>query len=80
MAGYECEEMAVDIKYNLRQQTDKLEKSTLMNLYDMQKDMIMGSRLLKLIAAERKKNSLVLYAVIGFLILAVVLILYFALF
>jgi len=46
----------------------------------MQKDMVMGSRLLKLIAAERKKNSLVLYGVIGLLILAMALILYFVFF
>jgi hypothetical protein len=46
----------------------------------MQRDMVMGSRLLKLIAAERKKNSLVLYGVIGLIFLAVVLILYFAFF
>jgi hypothetical protein len=46
----------------------------------MQRDMVMGSRLLKLIAAERKKNSWVLYGVIAMLILAVVLILYFAIF
>jgi len=27
--------MAADIKYNLKQQSDKLEKSTLKNLYEM---------------------------------------------
>ena len=33
--GMECEDMARDIKFNLQSQSDKLENSTLRNLYEM---------------------------------------------
>ena len=33
--GRECEDMARDIKFNLRSQTDKLENKTMKNLYGM---------------------------------------------
>ena len=37
--GLECEEHAIDIKYNLKQQSHKLETSTLKNLLTMQRDL-----------------------------------------
>jgi hypothetical protein len=60
--GFECEEIAKDIKYNLRSQTEKLEGSTLQNLFGMQGDLTVASRLLKMIDWERKKNK---YVIIG---------------
>ena len=35
MVGHECEDMAKDIKFNLKQQSDKLENSTLKNLFEI---------------------------------------------
>ena len=35
MTGYEMEDVANDIKFNLRQQSAKLEKSILAKLYEM---------------------------------------------
>ena len=60
--GFECEDIAKDIKYNLRSQTDKLESSTLQNLFGMQSDLTVANKLLKLIDWERKKNK---YVIIG---------------
>ena len=60
--GFECEDMAKDIKFNLRSQTQKLEGSTLQNLFGMQSDLTVSNKLLKLIDWERKKNK---YVIIG---------------
>ena len=78
MAGYEMEDVANDIKFNLKNQSHKLETSTLQNLYGMQRDLFQGSRLLKLISAERRKNQFVIYGVFAFIILALVLAVYFS--
>ena len=66
----ECEDMARDIKFNLQSQSDKLENSTLKNLYEMQKDMIISSRLIKSIRAARFKNKLILCGIVTMLLLS----------
>ena len=68
--GMECEDMARDIKFNLQTQSDKLENSTLKNLYEMQKDMIISSRLIKSIKAARFKNKLILCGIVSMLLIA----------
>ena len=77
--GRECEDMARDIKFNLRSQTDKLENKTLKNLYGMQRDMIKSNRLLNLIKKARMKNKLILYGIVAMLIICVIFIGYMAL-
>ena len=74
--GMECEEMAKDIKFNLRSQTDKLENKTLKNLYGMQKDISGSNRLIKLIQKARLKNKLILWGIIALLVMSLVFIIY----
>ena len=47
MVGNECEDMAKDIKFNLKQQNDKLENSTLKNLFEIQKTTLLSNRLIQ---------------------------------
>ena len=77
--GRECEDMARDIKFNLRSQTDKLENKTMKNLYGMQKDMTKSNRLVNMIKAARKKNKLILYGIVAMLVVCVIFIFYMAL-
>ena len=77
--GRECEDMARDIKFNLRQQTDKLENKTLKNLFGMQRDMVKSNRLVNLIKSARRKNKLILYGIVAMLVVCVIFIGYMAL-
>ena len=77
--GGECEDMARDIKFNLRQQTDKLENKTLKNLFGMQRDMVKSNRLVNMIKSARFKNKLILYGIVAMLIICVIFIGYMAL-
>ena len=74
--GFEMEDMAKDIKFNLRSQTDKLQNSTLGNLFTMQGDLARSNRLLKLIDWERKKNKLTILGTTAFLFIALILVVY----
>ena len=77
--GRECEDMARDIKFNLRQQSDKLENKTLKNLFGMQRDMVKSNRLVNMIKSARLKNKLILYGIVAMLIICVIFIGYMAL-
>ena len=77
--GMECEEMARDIKYNLRSQTDKLENKTMKNLFGMQRDMVKSNRLVNMIKSARLKNKLILYGIVAMLVICVIFIFYMAL-
>ena len=77
--GMECEEMARDIKYNLRSQTDKLENKTMKNLFGMQRDMVKSNRLVNMIKSARLKNKLILYGIVAMLVVCVIFIAYMAL-
>ena len=77
--GMECEEMARDIKYNLRSQTDKLENKTMKNLFGMQRDMVKSNRLVNMIKSARLKNKLILYGIVAMLVVCVIFIFYMAL-
>ena len=74
--GFEMEDMAKDIKFNLRSQTDKLQNSTLGNLFTMQGDLARSNRLLKLIDWERRKNKLTILGTTAFLFIALILVVY----
>ena len=75
----ECEEMARDIKYNLRSQTDKLENKTMKNLFGMQRDMVKSNRLVNMIKSARLKNKLILYGIVAMLVVCVIFVFYMAL-
>ena len=77
--GRECEDMARDIKINLRNQTDKLENKTLKNLFGMQRDMVKSNRLVNMIKSARFKNKLILYGIVAMLVICVIFIGYMAL-
>ena len=77
--GLECEEMAKDIKFNLRSQTDKLENKTLKNLYGMQGDLTKSNRLVNLIKKARFKNKLILWGIIALLVISVIFVFWMAL-
>jgi len=47
--GFEMDDMARDIKFNLRSQTDKLENKTIKNLFGMRTDLGKSNRLILLI-------------------------------
>lgn len=70
--GFECEDIAKDIKYNLRSQTEKLEGSTIKNLFKMQGDLSVSNKLLLMIDWERKKNKFVIIGTFAFLLIALV--------
>ena len=74
--GIECEEMARDIKYNLRTQSDKLENRTLKNLFGIQRDMTKSNRLVDAIKKARFKNKLIMYGIVTLIFLSIVFILY----
>lgn len=74
--GLECEDMAKDIKYNLRSQSDKLENKTLKNLFGMQKDMVSSNRLVQAIKKARFKNKLIMWGIVSILILSIIFIFY----
>lgn len=69
--GFETEDVAKDIKYNLRKQTDKLEGNTLSGLFSMQSDLSTSAKLLKLIDWERRKNRWTIIIVIALLALTI---------
>ena len=69
--GFEMEDMARDIKFNLRSQSDKLENKTLKNLYGINREMSTANKFIMLIKKHRFKNKLVLYGIIGLLVAAV---------
>ena len=77
--GLECEDMARDIKFNLQKQSDKLENSTLRNLFGIQRDMVSSNRLIKMIQSARLHNRLVLYGIAALLALSICFILYISL-
>ena len=77
--GIECEEMAKDIKFNLRSQTDKLENKTLKNLYGMQGNLTKSNRLVNLIKKARFKNKLILWGIIALLVISVIFVFWMAL-
>ena len=74
--GIECEDMARDIKFNLRSQTDKLENKTLKNLFGMQTDIGKSNRLVGMIKKARFKNKLVLWGIIALLMISVIFVIY----
>ena len=70
------DDMARDIKYNLRSQTDKLENKTLKNLFGMQTDLGKSNRLILLIKKNRFKNKLVMWGIIALLVVSVLFVVY----
>ena len=76
--GLECEDMARDIKFNLRSQTDKLENKTMKNLFGMQRDMVKSNRLVNMIKSARLKNKLILWGIVAMLVVCVIFIGYMA--
>ena len=74
--GIECEEMARDIKYNLRSQSDKLENKTLKNLFGIQRDMTKSNRIVDAIKKARFKNKLIMYGIVTLIILSIMFILW----
>ncbi len=74
--GYECEDMARDIKFNLKQQSDKLENSTLQNLFSIQKQTLMSNSFLDQIHRNRLYNRLVLAGIMTAIVLSCIFILY----
>ena len=53
-----------------------MQNKVLKNLYQIQNDTTVGNRLLNMIKTERLKNRLILYGVVGFLMLAIAVIVY----
>lgn len=78
--GFECEDMARDIKFNLRSQTDKLENSTLKNLFSMQKGIGQSNRLVTMIKSARLKNKVIMYGIMTMLCLSILFIIYISFF
>ena len=76
--GFEMEDMARDIKFNLRSQSDKLENKTLKNLYGINREMSTADKLVGLIKRHRFKNKLVLYGIIALLCASVMFVIYMA--
>ena len=74
--GSEMQDMARDIKFNLRQQSDKLENKTLKNLYGINKEMTASNRLITLIKKHRFKNKLVLWGIIALLVVSIMFVFY----
>ena len=70
------EDMAKGIKFNLRQQSDKLENSTLNNLYTMQKDMTISNRLIETIQRSRMLNRMVLAGIFLSIVCSILFIIY----
>ena len=68
------EDMARDIKFNLKSQSDKLENKTLKNLYGINKEMSNSNRLITLIKKHRFKNKLVLWGIIALLVVSLMFI------
>ena len=66
--GYAMQDMANDIKVNLKGQTDQLKNKTLKNLFEIQDEASMSGKLIQGIKRQRQKNKYVLwgvYALIG---------------
>ena len=76
IVGNDMEDMAKGIKFNLRQQSDKLENSTLNNLYTMQKDMTMSNRLIETIQRSRMLNRMVLAGIFLSIVCSILFIIY----
>eukprot|EP00347_Sterkiella_histriomuscorum_P017764 403348087 len=76
MVGLACEDVANDIKVNLRSQSDKMQNSILKNLLSIQGQSNIANRLLTTIKKERLKNRLILYLVLLLVVLAIIFILY----
>ena len=74
--GFEMEDMAKDIKFNLQCQSDKLENKTMKNLYGINREMSTANKLVTLIKSARMKNKLVLYGVIALLVVSVLFVCY----
>ena len=74
--GFEMEDMARDIKFNLRSQSDKLENKTLKNLYGINKEMTASNRLITLIKSHRFKNKLVLWGIVALLVVSIMFVFY----
>ena len=74
--GFEMEDMARDIKFNLRSQSDKLENKTLKNLYGINKEMTASNRLITLIKKHRFKNKLVLWGIVALLVVSIMFVFY----
>ena len=70
------EDMARDIKFNLRSQSDKLENKTLKNLYGINKEMTASNRLITLIKSHRFKNKLVLWGIVALLVVSIMFVFY----
>ena len=69
--AYEMEDTAKDIKYNLGQQTHKLQNSTMSGLYNIQRDLTVSNKLLNAIDWERKKNKWTIRIVLALLTLSI---------
>lgn len=74
--GLAMEDMASDIKFNLHQQTDKMQNKILKNLYNIQGDTTIANRLMNLIKKERMKNKIIMYAIMIFMAIAVIFVIY----
>eukprot|EP00347_Sterkiella_histriomuscorum_P004046 403361950 len=76
MVGLACEDVANDIKVNLRSQSDKMQNTILKNLLSIQGQSNIANRLLTTIKKERLKNRLILYLVLVLVVIAIIFILY----
>ena len=74
--GLATDDMANDIKFNLKKQTDQMQNSVLKNLYSIQGETTLANRLLNIIKHERMKNRLIMYGVIGMISMVIIIILY----
>ena len=72
--AYACQDMALDIKVNLKAQRDQLENQTLKNIYGIQEETSISKKMINAIEVQRRKNKFVLWAIyflIGILIIFV---------
>lgn len=73
--GAECASMANDIKVNLKGQGERLANAN-NNLFQLQKDTNMSSKLLDLISMQRRRNKYVLWLVYGLMTMLCLAIMY----
>ena len=74
--GYACEDMANDIKVNLKGQSDRMQNQTLNSLYDIQNQAGVSGKLLMMIKQQRQRNKYVLWGVYFLLMLLALFVFY----
>ena len=74
--GMASEDVANDIKFNLKKQTDQMQNSVLKNLYSIQGETTLANKLLNVIKTERMKNRLIMYGVIAAIVIVICIIVY----